>query len=562
MRNRTANRNVSTAVTLILMFLLADVFVPTAFPAPEVLKEEPAVQHVISTISPTLDTYIDSDNPNSDYAGADTGLLGVSGTSDARLLLSFPLNFASTDTIHSARLDLVCSNNAASIGLAVYPASTSLTWDENATWNSRDGILAWGEPGVEDGTDRSDWEPPIVTSPLGPTGGSSNVQLNVTALAQSAVASGASALEIIVSALGSQYDCALNETLSVGNRPSLRVDSSTSTAGSGGTITPNFVDDGAPLMSNDFYLAADLNPSMTWDSYSGILAEVQISMDDGFKSDQDNYNWLYNTDVHAPIFTISGATGALNIPSTDAFENGTEMHYRMRAMDQTGTLGSWTSGYFFLPAHDITANNDGTASIAVDVNDLSDDFIFIEDTYVDENNKNVNFGSDSTFVTQVTTTRETISHFRINFDHLGLHPNATVVEASLNVTRSTSSGSASLALHEVDSVDIWSENEVTWRRPTNGQFWDEGGREYLDYVTDSGVIGSQTSDDFVFDMTSMLQQYLDDGMPTSSLDFAMTARSQNGAYANSGVDSVTFHSSDAVNEDDKPHLYIKRDHSR
>ena len=82
---------------------------------------------------------------------------------------------------------------------------------------------------------------PIGSHPLSPLlsgqpGGSSNVQLNVTALAQSAVASSASALEIVVSALGSQYDCAMNETLNIADRPSLRVDSSTSTAGSGGTI--------------------------------------------------------------------------------------------------------------------------------------------------------------------------------------------------------------------------------------------------------------------------------------------------------------------------------------
>ena len=561
MKNNTTNRNVFTAVTLILMFLLADVFVPSAFPAPEILEEEPAVSHVISTISPTLDTYIDSDNPNDDYAVEDTGLLGVSGTSDARLLLSFPLNFASTDTIHSARLDLVCSNSGATNGLAVYPASTSLTWDENATWNSRNGVLMWGEPGADDSTDRSDWEPPIVTSPLGPSGGSSNVQLNVTALAQSAVASSASALEILVSALGSQYDCAMNETLNIADRPSLRVDSSTSTAGSGGTITPNFVDDGAPLMSNDFYLAADLTPSMTWDSYSGILAEVQLSMDDAFKSDQDNYNWLYNTDVHASSFTISGTTGALEIPSSDAFDNGTTMHYRMRAMDSTGTLSAWQYGSFFLPTHDVTANNDGTASIAVDVNDLADGVDFIEDTYVDEDNKNDNFGSVSTLVTQVTSTRETISHFRVNFDRLGLHTNATIVEASLNLTRSTSSGAATLALHEMDTADVWSEGDATWRRPTSGQLWDDGGREYLGYATDSGVMGSQTSDDFAFDITSMLQQYLDNSGP-DSLDFALTARSQNGAYgANNGVDSVTFHSSDAVSEGDKPHLYIKYDWS-
>ena len=153
------------------MFLLADVFVPSAFPAPELLEEEPTVQRVVSTINPSLDTYIDSDYPNDDYASEDTGLLGASGTSEARLLISFPLNYASTDTIHSARLDLVCSNSGPTNGLVVYPASTSVTWDENATWSSRDGLLMWAELGADDGSDRSDWEPPVVTSPLGPSGG-------------------------------------------------------------------------------------------------------------------------------------------------------------------------------------------------------------------------------------------------------------------------------------------------------------------------------------------------------------------------------------------------------
>ena len=543
------------------MFLLADVFVPSAFPAPEMLEEEPSVHHVISTVSPSLDTYIDSDYPNDDYAGEDTALLGVSGSSDARVLVSFPLNFASTDTIHSARLDMVCSNSGATNGLAVYPAATIVAWDENATWNSRDGLMLWAEPGADDGNDRTDWEPPITTSPLGPTGGSSTVQLNVTALAQSAVASGSSTLDLLISAHGSQYDCSTNETLNVADRPSLRVDSSTNTAGTGGLITPNFVDDGSPLMSNDFILSADLTPSMTWTAYTGIMVEVQISLDDGFKSDQDNYNWLYNSDVHGSTFTLSGSSGSLDIPSSDAFENGTHMHYRMRAMDSTGTLSSWTEGNFFLPTHDITEYGDGTASLAVDINDLSDDVEFFEDAYADEDNKNSNFGSSSTLMTQVTSNRESISYFRINFDRLGLHSNATILDASLNLTRSTSSGSASLALHQMTDSDVWIENDVTWRRPVSNQLWDEGGREYFSYTTDSAVMGSQTSDDFAFDLTSYLQQHLDNGGP-DSLDFAMAARSQNGAYsANNGVDSVTFHSSDATSDADKPRLFIKYDWS-
>ena len=561
MKNSTTNRNVFTAVTLILMFLLADVFVPSAFPAPEHLEEEPSVQHVISTTNPSLDTYIDSDYPNDDYAGEDTGLLGVSGTSEGRLLLSFPLNFAHTDTIHSARLDLVCTNSGPTNGLAVYPASTSLSWDENATWNSRDGIMLWGEPGVGDSTDRSDWEPPIVTAPLGPTGGSSSVQLNVTALTQVAVASNATALELVVAAQDSQYDCAMNETLNVADKPSLRIDSSSTVSGSGGLITPNFVADAAPLMTGDFLLTADLTPSMTWSGFSGTFAEVQLSLSEGFKDAQDNYAWLYNSDVHSSIFTLSGATGSLDIPSSDAFENGTYMHYRMRSMDSTGTLGSWETGSFFLPSHDVVDNGDGTASIAIDVDDLSSELSFIEDAYADETSKNTNYGSSTTLEAELSSNKEKIPHFRLVFDAIGMHSNATILDASLNLTRSTSSGSATLALHEMDNDGSWYEDELTWLRKKTNQWWRDGGRGLLSYSTDSGVIGSQASDDFSFDLTSVLQQHLDQGN-TGFIDLAMTTRSQNGAYsANAGVDSVTFHSSDANNQADKPYLYIQYDWS-
>ena len=83
----------------------------------------------------------------------------------------------------------------------------------------------------------------------------------------------------------------------------------------------------------------------------------------------------------------------------------------------------------------------------------------------------------------------------------------------------------------------------------------------LSHASDSGVMGSQIDDDFSFDLTSVLQQHVDNGN-TGVIDLAITARSQNGAYAaNNGVDSVTFHSSDAVNDGDKPYLYIKYDWS-
>ena len=544
---------------MVLMFLLADLFVPSAFPAVDQLEEEQTVQYVTSTLNPSADTYIDSDNPNDDFSSDDTGLLGVSGSSEGRILLSFPLNFASTDTIHSSRVDLVCSSSTASNGLAVYPATTSVSWNESATWNTRNGALAWSEPGIEGSSDRNVWEPFHLAPPLGIGGGSSTVELNVTALTQSAVASSQSTLDIVISAHDAQYDCELNETLNAANKPTLIVDSSTTTAGSGGLMTPNFVADNAPLMSGDFILSADLNPSMTWDAYSGILAEVQVSLDSGFKSTEDNYNWVYNSDIDTSAFSLAGTTGSLTIPQSDAFENGTYMHYRMRSMDSTGILGSWETGSFFLPEHDVIDNGDGTATIAVDIDDLSTDLNFIEDAVADENNKNTNYGSSATLDATLSSTKETIPHFRFAFDALGMHSNATILEASLNLTRSTSSGSATLALHEMDNDGSWIEDELTWLRKKTSQWWRSGGRGLISHTTDTGVFGSQISDDFSFDLTSTLQQHIDNGN-TGVVDFALTTRSETGAYsANAGIDSVSFHSSDATTESDKPYLYIKYD---
>ena len=428
---------------MVLMFLLADLFVPSAFPATEQLEEEQMVFRVTSTLNPTTDTYIDSDFPNDDFSSDDTGLLGVSGSSDGRILISFPLNYASTDTIHSSQVNLVCSSSDASDGLAVYPATTSVSWNESATWNSRNGVLAWAQPGVDGSSDRDGWEPFHLTAPLNLGGCSSTVELNVTALTQVAVASSQSSLDLVISANEAQYDCELNETLNTANRPVMIVDSSTTTAGSGGQITPDFVSDGAPLMTGDFILSADLTPSMTWNTYSGILAEVQISVDSSFKSTEDDYAWLYNSDINTGLFTFTGTTGSFDIPSYDAFENGTYMHYRMRSMDSTGILGSWETGSFFLPEHDVIDNGDGTATIAVNINDLSTDLNFIEDAVADENNKNTNYGSSATLDATLSSNKETIPHFRLAFDALGMHSNATVLEASLNLTRSTSSGSAS-----------------------------------------------------------------------------------------------------------------------
>ena len=72
----------------------------------------------------------------------------------------------------------------------------------------------------------------------------------------------------------------------------------------------------------------------------------------------------------------------------EQFDNGSEVHYRYRSMDATGTLSNWTAETFLLPAHDIVDNGDGTATINLDVNSLGLPYDFIEDTYANELSRN------------------------------------------------------------------------------------------------------------------------------------------------------------------------------
>ena len=57
----------SVAVILILMFLFADLALPSAIPEWKELENTPTINRVISNVSPSADTYIDSFYPNDNF---------------------------------------------------------------------------------------------------------------------------------------------------------------------------------------------------------------------------------------------------------------------------------------------------------------------------------------------------------------------------------------------------------------------------------------------------------------------------------------------------------------
>ncbi len=134
MLRETAPRRTTLTIFLVLMFLFADLLLPQAMDYEVELAEQHSVSLVTSMISASADTYIDEFNPTTNNNQSSTGYLGVSDAGfESRLLFEFPMNFTSSDTVHSATLNIVCDESSvSSSNIIIYPASLS-TW--YSTWS-------------------------------------------------------------------------------------------------------------------------------------------------------------------------------------------------------------------------------------------------------------------------------------------------------------------------------------------------------------------------------------------------------------------------------------------
>ena len=273
---------------------------------------------------------------------------------------------------------------------SIYSSRTKKIWDEaNVTWNEIDAGVSWGIGGAEGSNDRGIWEPPYY-------GYANNTfEINVTAIVQDAVINSRSSIDLLLAGTGSSYNCHLSESTDTSSRPYLSITHQNGTHTSGGSLSPNFVEDGAALMDEDqFLLMAATNPDLTWDNMNGNHAQVQLSNDPEFLSDIDDF-WYYNTVDNSSLFTISSGSGEITVPSGHELSNSTTMYYRMRAIDSNDTFGPWSTGFFHLPGHSSSqVGSYGKVTIGHDNLGLLDKTI--EDTFIDSNNaaKNVNMGSD------------------------------------------------------------------------------------------------------------------------------------------------------------------------
>ena len=190
MRTASETRRTSTALLLVMMFLLADLLVPSAVPNQPALDDQSIVYSVTTVDAPTFDSVISDTNPNTIGNQSVSGDVGISEFSEeSRLLFTFPLNLTSSSSIQSATLDLVCTTDSVSMTqINVYTAGVASWNDSEATWMQSDSNAPWDGQGADGLSDRGAWEPPFRAAANG------TFSLNVTAHAQAAAANGESEL--------------------------------------------------------------------------------------------------------------------------------------------------------------------------------------------------------------------------------------------------------------------------------------------------------------------------------------------------------------------------------
>jgi hypothetical protein len=542
LRNTTSPKNSTRALILVILFLFADLMVPQFYPATN-LQDDVKPSRVSTTwdFNVSIDTMIESSMPMATYGSNGTASVGINGMSESRMLLEFDLNLSSVQ-VHSATLNLDCSQDD---GESAFFQITNLTKqfnETNANWGVANTSLTWDEMGAESLLDRAAWEPSLAVSNNG------TVNLNVTRLVQQRVLNAWTSMRFIVAGTDSQYECYTSDDSNSSLHPTLSIEFSNNTASSIGSILPNWIEDGASLMTGDFILTADTTPTMTWTGLSGDAVLVQVSGSDEFRMDSD-FGSHWNSIDDPSMFTLT-SNGSMSIGSSNALSNGSTVYYRMRAMNGD-QIGEWNGGWFNLPAHDITDNGDGTASLDIDADDLGLSDNLILDVELDDSQSSTALGLETTMAVGTDTgpNQESKTLVRLNLQQLGLPENATILSSEVVFTRSAYNGAEPVALHRVTNYVDWNEETATWNSPLgNTTDWDIE----LESVMDS-IVMDNSSNDFRFNTSIALQSQISTGF-SQPFDMLLNGRAADGTYTSSN--DITFYSTEDSTASNQPHFVL------
>ena len=553
MLSETNSRRSAAAILLVIMFLSADLLVAQSNNGSEQFEDEKTISSVL--LRPTFlgETYISNFDANFDFSIQPTNLIGVNSSNEARGMYGFLNIVTSVQTIESATLNLHCSAvDALPINqIKTYASNNFRDWRAGeSTWFNANFSTFWQQSGGNGINDRSQWELPASYTQIGSTG-MYKVAYNVTHLTQQSATNFEQSFDFIISSIGGMLDCEKTNNQNAAYEPELILNVSSQSAGDGGSVESNFATDDTALMSSNFLLQPEINPTMSYVNLNGTGVEFQFSYGEDFR-DVNDLNWHYSTMNNT--FTGNSTSGSFTIPNTDSITPGGYVYYRYRSLDSTSMLSNWIEGNFILPDIQATNNNDGTATLTLNSGVLNImDFKLVEDVEVNAGLSNSNFGSNSIATINPSLSSESVVHTRLNIDKLGLHSNSTILDANLVLSRSSFGGNVMLSIHE-NSQDSWVESQATWRNSNSLEQWVEGGIFGLEPSQMTNIDGGKADSVFDFSFKKLLQHNLDSGL-SDPIELSIVGRVPGEAHS-SAVNSVSFYTSEIGTMNNEPHVEI------
>ena len=503
------------AVAASLLALLMALVPWSVYSSPIELEIDSGPNWATGSSTASADTMLNVTTPSATH-GSEENLNLSSGLMDDRptLLFTFPLvslNLVpAAGSIQSASVTLNVLYVGSMGDAYIHVAGLNGTYEEaNATWFNSTHNTSWNEAGANGADDRGAWEPRVQ---LPSTTGT--VTVNITAIAQQTLAAGLTNMSIAVSTSGGDaiYLVHSREHPTTSKRPSITVTHSNTPPATGGGLLLGSPTDGSVMMTPDFALTADTEPTVSWTNLSGTGVEAHFSRNGDFREATDG-DWNFVSWPSNSAFTCRSCTnGSFTVPSSSALLSGSMIHWRMRSTN-SDQLSAWETGWFLLPEHDITVATNGSAEETYYRDTMNMSRGTIDDTWVRSGMTNYSGGSDNSNMmvgfSNDTAYGEMHTMLRFDLPDTGMHTNATIESAKLTLRRTDREGDAWVSVHE-QHLDDWSEDDADWNTSDGTNNWSSAGG-IGDIGTALDVInGNKTGPTFEFDVTYAVQEYLRD----------------------------------------------------
>ena len=482
------------------------------------------------------DTALNSSTPNSNH-GNDSNLnLTYTSGMESNVVMTFPITptggpVPSGGSIESAILTLSLTFSQSQGDLYAYAAPLHAGFEEaNATWMNNTHNTTWQSPGASGATDRGVWEPRSNAF----SGTTASITINVTGMAQAALANNQSSMDLIISMLGTGIiTIASSEHPTVAKRPKVTFTYGSSPPASGSTVTRSTPDNGTVPNTGALLLTADTTPTLSWTGLSGSGVEMQVSKSPDFRHIEDS-TWLFSSWATSG-FTASGANGSFTIPLASALELGMPAYWRVRA-SKTHQLSPWQTGHFFLPFINATDNGNNTGTFEIYRDSMNLSTAVIHDAWLKSGSPNTSNGTGANLWvgnSNNTAWGDMAILYGVDLNQTGLHTNATIHSAYLQLRRTDKLGDAWLSAHRLNNT-TWSENGASWSNSSGNLAW--AGSGLLQHAGPSLDVqnGNKSGPTFNFDVTYAVQDYLremNQGIHNDAISFILKSSGANNEWA-------------------------------